>query len=422
MRSHVARFTVAALLVSSVAHADLSDAERRSSARTLFFEGVSLQDKGNFGEALRKFEGAEKLFNAPTHLLHIAECQAMLGKLLESAETYRTLAREVLPNGSPDAFSQAQKQGAAELPGVEARIPTLKIVVTPAPAQLRNLTVLVNGSALPPELVGVARPVNPGSYKVSAYANGYAQAQPEEATVKERDASTVNVTLRASTQGGAAPAVVIVDANGASTAPPPSASTTPATTTTPAPAPPPYKPTAVPPSAPGATSTGLLLGIHGGGYFPAGLADGSGGPGIGIDGALRFARFLQLGLRLEGSNHGKETSTVNLTSVSTSVTSGYGGLFAALTSSATKTAFYAELSVGSRTYSATSTALGNSVSASDSGAVFGTRLGIWIPAGNWRILPAVGGDTGKIGKDTVSTYYLGLSLRYSIDFGKPDSQ
>ena len=38
------------------------------------------------GEALRRFEAAQSLFDAPTHLLHIAECQALTGKLVEAQE------------------------------------------------------------------------------------------------------------------------------------------------------------------------------------------------------------------------------------------------------------------------------------------------------------------------------------------------
>lgn len=396
-------FVLASLLASSAAHADLSDAERRSSARALFFEGVSLQDKGNFAEALRKFEGAEKLFNAPTHLLRIAECQAMLGKLLESAETYRALAREVLPSGSPEAFAQAQKQGAAELPGVEARIPTLKISVSPQPSQLQNLTVLVNGTTFPLELIGLARPVNPGSYKVSAYATGYAQTQPEEANLKERDQSSLNITLKAAS--GAAPAVVITDANGA-----PSAAATPAPTA--APTPPPYttstsssSSSSPAPSTQG-TSTGLLLGLHGGGFFPAGTGSKSGSFGAGINLSLRFARYFHFGIRGESTIGGGSSASRE------------GAVVAAFTTSANKTSFYGELSLGSRALSTSTTTAAGTSTLESASAVAGLRIGIWIPAGDWRFLPVVGGDSGKFNNSTISTYFVGLGIYRAFDFGK----
>ena len=69
----------------------------------------------------------------------LAECEAALGKLVESAETYRTLTRTPLPPGAPNAFVQAQAQGAAELTQVEPRIDVYKRQVyggsTPPPSE-----------------------------------------------------------------------------------------------------------------------------------------------------------------------------------------------------------------------------------------------------------------------------------------------
>ena len=105
----------------------LSEAERKSAARSLFQQGVKEQDAGHYGEALSLFQKAQKLFDAPTHLLHIAQCQVLTGKLVEAAETYETLKRVPLAAGAPDVFVQAKTQAEAELPGVRARIPNLKI-------------------------------------------------------------------------------------------------------------------------------------------------------------------------------------------------------------------------------------------------------------------------------------------------------
>src|SRR5437879_7764852 len=102
---------LATLLSSTGARAQMSDTEKKAAARAAYQEGVKFQDEGKAAEALARFESAEKLFDAPTHLLHIAECQALTGRLVESSETYETLARKTLPPGAPDAFVQAQQQG-----------------------------------------------------------------------------------------------------------------------------------------------------------------------------------------------------------------------------------------------------------------------------------------------------------------------
>ena len=102
--------------------AQVSDAER-AGARELFKEGDQLQRAGHFAEALDKFQRAQQVFAAPTNLLRIAECEAALGRLVESAEAYREVLRTPLPAGSPPAFQAAVDQAKAELSQVEPRVP-----------------------------------------------------------------------------------------------------------------------------------------------------------------------------------------------------------------------------------------------------------------------------------------------------------
>jgi hypothetical protein len=118
------------------AHAEateLSEAERKAAARSLFQEGVKAQDAGRHAEALVLFSKAQKLYDAPTHLLHIAECQALTGKLVEAAETYETLKRVPLAPGAPDVFVEAKRRAEQDLPALRARIPSLRIDVSPRP-------------------------------------------------------------------------------------------------------------------------------------------------------------------------------------------------------------------------------------------------------------------------------------------------
>src|SRR5690242_2791819 len=128
----VALFLSSSLFLSSLsAFAQMSEGEKKAAARAAYQAGVQLQDQGKPAEALEKFQGAQKLYDAPTHLLHIAECQALLGKLVEASETYQSMIVKPLPAGSPDAFVQAVDQAKAEAPGLRARIPTLKVTVKP---------------------------------------------------------------------------------------------------------------------------------------------------------------------------------------------------------------------------------------------------------------------------------------------------
>ena len=80
------------LALTTTAAAQMSEGEKKAAARAAYTEGVDLQEKGKPAEALSRFEAAQKLYDAPTHLVRIAECQALTGKWVEASETYETLA------------------------------------------------------------------------------------------------------------------------------------------------------------------------------------------------------------------------------------------------------------------------------------------------------------------------------------------
>jgi PEGA domain len=173
---------------------DMSESERKATARAAYLEGIKLQENGNCAEALPRLEAAQKLFSAPTHLLHIGQCQSATGKLVEAAETYESLVRTMLTKDSPDVFRQAQDEGRKELAQIKPRIPTLRVQLTPAPSSLSSLVVKVNGNAIPSELLGLARPVNPGKYKVTVWAAGYKEAS-ETVDVPEASPKAVELKL-----------------------------------------------------------------------------------------------------------------------------------------------------------------------------------------------------------------------------------
>jgi hypothetical protein len=173
---------------------DMSESERKATARAAYLEGVKLQESGNCAEALPRLEAAQKFYSAPTHLLHIGQCQTSSGKLVEASETFETLVRTPLAKDSPDVFRQAQDEGKKELSQVKPRIPTLRVQITPAPSALSSLVVKLNGNAVPNELLGIARPVNPGKYKVTVWAAGYREAS-ETVDVGEGSPKAIDLKL-----------------------------------------------------------------------------------------------------------------------------------------------------------------------------------------------------------------------------------
>lgn len=173
------------------AQPDAGEAERRQNARALFDKGDELQRKGDYAQAIEKYDAARKQFPAPTIVLRIAQCQANMGKLIESAETYRGVINWPLSPQDPPQFRQSKIQAEAELPQVESKIPKVTLQIKPATS---GLQIQFDGQSLDPAFVGVARPLNPGPHRVVAFAPGFATGE-KSVILKERDAVTMTLEL-----------------------------------------------------------------------------------------------------------------------------------------------------------------------------------------------------------------------------------
>ncbi len=212
MKHRVLALALAFPLVASGALAQ-SDSDR-AAARQLAETAVKLKGEGKYAEALDKLQRAQSLVDAPTHLLLIAETQAALGQLVESAETYRKLTRLSIDAKAPAAFKKAQEQGARELAELEPKIPLLTLSVDPPNAA--ELVVKLDGVVVPAALIGVERPTNPGAHRVEVTATGF---EPQQLTVSLSQGArkSEKVALKA---GTAAAAVVPPPPVSSSAAPP----------------------------------------------------------------------------------------------------------------------------------------------------------------------------------------------------------
>ncbi|HEY8079598.1 MAG TPA: outer membrane beta-barrel protein [Labilithrix sp.] len=395
--------------VAPHARAQMSDTDRKAAARAAYTEGVALQDQGKPVEALAKFETAQKLFDAPTHQLHIAECLSLTGKLVESGEAYESLVHRNLGASPPEAFVQAQEQAKAELPGVQARIPHMRITVKPDPQQLQNLQITLNGTVMPNELVGIARPVNPGPYRINAAANGYRLQTPVELTLAERDPKSdprvVELTLTPSQNAGGA---IVVPPP-----PPPYGGEPP---------PPPPNPDQNPPKPvqEGSSSTGLLVGPRVGLLIPGGGLVGGGavasgtpsdvnmdsfaatGAGLGLDVMARFARLLLVGGTLEFGSLSKSSNFSDQiqtnVSANTSQSTFYIGANLGIVPNIDRVSFYGELGVGLRSLNRTVDLPSGKLDETFSGVEGKLGAGLMIPAGHLiRIVPEAALNIGSFG-------------------------
>lgn len=166
-----------ALLLTTLLSAPVwaqTDADK-ATARALAEEGIALKQAQKYEEALDKLTRAQQIFDAPTHLLLIGQCQVSLGKLVEGAETFRRLQRSKLDPGAPPAFVSAKKQADEELRAVEPRIPKVRIQLVPE--EVEGFEVRIDGVTVPAAVVGVDRVANPGHHVVEVSAPGYRKAQ-----------------------------------------------------------------------------------------------------------------------------------------------------------------------------------------------------------------------------------------------------
>lgn len=189
----IATLAALACLTPATALAAEPTAEEKAGARAAATEANAAFDAKRYEEALDKFTRAESLVHAPTHLLMIARTQVALGQLVRGRETYNALVRETLAPNAPPVFKDAQTDGKRELDALEPRIPTLTVKLSDPAA--KGVAVTMDGVAIPPALVGIARPVDPGKHVFKATGDGVvADETPVE--VRESERSEVVLKLR----------------------------------------------------------------------------------------------------------------------------------------------------------------------------------------------------------------------------------
>jgi hypothetical protein len=220
--------------------------EQRAAARSVATEGATAFNEGRYKEAVDYFTKAETLMHAPPHLLFLARSHVKLGQLVRAREAYLKIVKETLPANAPKAFRDAQTSAESEVREIEPKIASLTIRVEGAEGAT-DVAVMVDGAALPPVLVGLAQPIDPGTHRIEAGATGF-RAPSEPVTLAEGEKKFV--VLRLEPAPGAAPLVAAPAPAGATAAP---------SSTTPAPA------AATQPAASPTSDTGVAKKDSGGG-------------------------------------------------------------------------------------------------------------------------------------------------------------
>lgn len=158
------------LLIAAVPAAAQTE-EEIAGARSAATQGVKAYEAGDYAQAVDLFQRAESLVHAPPHLLYMARAHEKLGHLVTARELYNKIIRENLPPSAPQAFRDAQTAAEEEMRAVEPRLARLTVTVEVPPGVVPMVT--MDGKEVPPALLGVARPIDPGEHVVEAKADGH---------------------------------------------------------------------------------------------------------------------------------------------------------------------------------------------------------------------------------------------------------
>jgi hypothetical protein len=167
---------LALLLCVSPAHAE--DAETRTAARDLATQGAQAFDAGHYEQASDFFLRAYELVKAPSIALMRARSLAKLGQLLDAIDAYEQTAHLKLASGAPDAYVKAVETARNEVEDVRRRVPRLKLTLTGVPAN-ETPQVTIDDKPTPAALLGVERPMNPGSHRIAVLVLGQTRATRE---------------------------------------------------------------------------------------------------------------------------------------------------------------------------------------------------------------------------------------------------
>ncbi|HEY0464493.1 MAG TPA: hypothetical protein VGC79_09805 [Polyangiaceae bacterium] len=148
--------------VASAANA-VDDASR-GTARKLGYQGVAAYQAGDYRTASEKLEKAYGVLRVPSLGLWSARALVKLGKWVEGSERYAQVAQLGASTGNEAVQKKALADAESELSLLTPKIPSVLVRIEGAsPADVR---VQIDGAPIAQELLGEARPVNPGPHKI----------------------------------------------------------------------------------------------------------------------------------------------------------------------------------------------------------------------------------------------------------------
>jgi len=148
------------LLANSAPVFAQDDARTTAAARALFQEGVACADRLDWPCAVDRFGSARALRASPVILSNYAIALAHVGRIVEAAEAYRSLAR--------DPSAAAPLRADAELAIVQLE-PRFARIVIHTIGSLDGVRVSLDGGVIASSMLDVAIPSDPGDHSIAAH-------------------------------------------------------------------------------------------------------------------------------------------------------------------------------------------------------------------------------------------------------------
>jgi hypothetical protein len=184
--------TSLALTWAAPSRAQQPDAATRATARQLGEDGMKSFDAGNCPDAVDKLMRAHALVHVPTLAFYAAKCLEKMGRLVDASERYRDATLDPVDPAAPATVKAAQADADKARKALLPRIPTVVITLQPP---VPDALVLLDGQPLPPAMIGVKRPIDPGSHTLQVQRAGGVAQRPFSVQEKEEAAVALDVPM-----------------------------------------------------------------------------------------------------------------------------------------------------------------------------------------------------------------------------------
>lgn len=149
------------LLFGSPGPAGAQSASEIAAAKQWFTEGLALEEKAQFSQALERFRRAAAVKKTPQILFHVGLCEAKTGALVEAIVSFERAAESAKAEGNAQVESASQ----SELAGLRPRVPMLELSVK---GGTKPSSVSLDGNPLSGAALEAPIPVNPGKHEIVA--------------------------------------------------------------------------------------------------------------------------------------------------------------------------------------------------------------------------------------------------------------